>query len=195
MLATVALHAAALAALLTYEPARSALVAAAPIMVDWIAAPKVEPTPEPPPPSRPKPVHRRPPPVETPKATTAPAETPSPILAPAPPSPRPEPIAAAPAAAPVVAPPIFNAAYLRNPKPLYSTLSKKLGEQGRVVLRVLVNPNGSAEEVQVQASSGFARLDDSARTTVGSWKFVPAKRGNEPVPAWVVIPISFKLDS
>ena len=75
------------------------------------------------------------------------------------------------------------------------TVSKKLGEQGRVVLRVHVNPNGSADEVQLQASSGFARLDESARVTVSNWKFVPAKLGNEPVSAWVVIPISFKLDS
>ena len=199
--ATAALHAAALAALLSYEPARSAIMAAAPIMVDWIAAPNVEPASEPSPPPKPKPVHRKPRPVEKPEVVTAPVETPSPspIVAPAPP-PR-EPVALAPAPAPVapapveVAPPLFNAAYLQNPKPAYSTLSKKLGEQGRVILRVHVNPNGSADEVQLQTSSGYARLDESARTTVGGWKFVPAKRGNEPVAAWVVIPISFKLDS
>jgi periplasmic protein TonB len=197
-LATAALHAAALAGLLSYEPARSAILAAAPIMVDWIAAPKVEPAVEPTPPPKPKPVHRKPQPVEKPKIVAAPVETPSPIVAPAPPPPPPEPVALAPAPAPApveVAPPVFNAAYLQNPKPPYSTLSKKMGEQGRVVLRVHVNPNGSADEVHLQTSSGYARLDESARTTVGSWKFVPAKRGNEPVSAWVVIPISFKLDS
>jgi protein TonB len=194
-LATVALHAAALGALLTYQPARSALMAAAPIMVDWIAAPKVEPAPDAPQPPKPKPVYRKPKPVETPKVIAAPVETQSPIIAPAPPPPPPEPIAAAPAPAPViVAPPIFNAQYLQNPAPPYSTLSKKLGEQGRVILRVLVNPKGSADEVQLQTSSGFARLDESARATVGRWKFVPAKRGNEAVPAWVLIPITFELN-
>jgi protein TonB len=195
-LATAARHAAAVAALLSYEPARSAILAAAPIMVDWIAAPKVEPALEPAP--APKPVHRKPQPVEKPKVVAAPVETPSPVVVPAPPPTPPEPVALAPAPTPApveVAPPVFNAAYLQNPKPPYSAVSKKLGEQGRVVLRVHVNPNGSADEVQLQASSGFARLDESARTTVGSWKFVPAKRGNEPVSAWVVIPISFKLDS
>jgi protein TonB len=195
-LATAALHAAAVAALLSYEPARSAILAAAPIMVDWIAAPKVEPTPEPPQPPKPKPVHKKPPPVETPKVITAPVETPSPIVAPAPPPPPPEPVALAPAPTPIaVAPPIFNADYLQNPKPVYPKLSAKLHEEGLVTLRVLVNSNGSADEVRLQTSSGSARLDEAARATVRSWKFVPARRGNEPVPAWVLIPISFKLDS
>jgi protein TonB len=59
---------------------------------------------------------------------------------------------------------------------------------------VLVNPDGRADQVQVQSPSGFARLDGAARETVRHWKFVPAKRGAEPVPAWVLIPISFKLE-
>ena len=51
-------------------------------------------------------------------------------------------------------PPIFNADYLDNPPPPYPALSRRVGEQGRVVLRVLVNPAGSADEVQVRSSSG-----------------------------------------
>ena len=73
-------------------------------------------------------------------------------------------------------------------------VARRNGEQGRVILRVLVNPNGTADDVQVRTSSGFTRLDDSARDTVRRWKFVPAKRGAEPVPAWVLIPISFRLE-
>lgn len=198
VLATVALHAALLGALLSYQPARSALLAAAPIMVDWIAAPRAEPVVRPPEPPKPKPVHRRPRPIETPKIVAAPVETASPIVAPASPPPPSERVALAPApaAAPaVVAPPVFNADYLQNPAPAYPALSRRLGEQGRVVLRVLVNPNGSAGEVQLRTSSGSARLDESARATVSHWRFVPAKRGNEPFAEWVLIPISFKLDS
>jgi len=196
LLVTVALHAGALGALLAYEPARSALASAAPIMVDWIAAPKPEPVIEPPKPPRPKPVQHRPRPVEKPKIA-APAESPSPspIAAPPPPPPPPEPVALAPAPQPVVAaPPVFDAAYLQNPAPAYPSLSRKLGEQGRVILRVLVNPKGAAEQVQLQTSSGYARLDESARETIARWKFVPAKRGSEPVSAWVLIPISFRLE-
>lgn len=194
-LVTVALHGVVLAALLSYAPSRSALLGVAPIMVDWISAPKQEAPPEPP---RPKPAVKRPPkPVEPlPVIATQPeVPTPSPIIAPAPPPPTPEPVASAPAPAPVaVTPPIFNAAYLDNPAPQYPALSRRQNEQGRVILHVLVNAAGRADEVEVRTSSGHSRLDDSARETVKRWKFVPAKRGSEPVAGWVLIPISFRLE-
>ena len=90
--------------------------------------------------------------------------------------------------------PIFNADYLENPAPAYPAISRRSGEQGKVTLRVLVNPTGRAADVQVRTSSGSARLDEAARATVLRWKFVPAKRGDEAVAAWVLIPISFRLE-
>ena len=206
VLLTALLHAAAVAALLSYAPARSALHDAAPIMVDWITAPAVTPViapaATPAQPSPPKRVAKRPPPqpVQPLVEATAP-QAPAPTLAEPQPAPRVAEavtLAPAPAPAPVavtVTAPIFNAAYLDNAPPSYPSLSRRLGEQGRVILRVLVDPGGRASEVQVRASSGSERLDESARATVRHWKFVPAKRGGEPVPEWVLIPISFKLES
>jgi protein TonB len=179
-----------LAALLSYAPARSALLGSAPIMVDWITAPRVEPRPEPP-----KRVKAIPKPVEIPPAIL-PKETPAQMSVPAtpePPPPLPAPVAAAPAPV-ALTPPVFNADYLDNPSPVYPALSRRLHEQGRVVLRVLVNTRGAADDVQINASSGHARLDDSARDTVRRWKFVPARRGAEAVPAWVLVPVSFGLE-
>ena len=189
---TVGFHAAVLAALLTYAPARSALLSAAPIMVDWIVPTQpVEPRREPP---KVKPVKVVPQPVETPPAAVLPPEAPSQIVVPEPPpSPPAEPIAVAPAPV-AVTQPIFNADYLDNPSPVYPTLSRRMHEEGRVVLRVLVNARGAADDVQISNSSGHQRLDDSARDTVRRWKFVPAKRGSEAVPAWVLVPVSFKLE-
>jgi protein TonB len=205
--AAVALHAAAIALLLSYAPARSALLAAAPIMVDLLTppAPVVEPRPEPriePPKPKPvrKQVQRR---VEPPTVVTAPPEAPAPVEAPPPPAPLPPvEVLAAPAPAPEPAPPpplpviepIFNADYLNNPAPAYPALSRRIREEGRVVLRVLVSPAGTADEVQIRTSSGHPRLDEAARTTVSRWRFVPAKRGEQPVAAWVLIPISFRLE-
>jgi protein TonB len=199
----VALHAAAGVALLNYEPARAALLAAAPMMVSFVSppAPKVEerkpePRIEPP---KPRPVAKRPKPVEPPPVLAAPVEAPSPVVVapppPPPPAPEPEPIVVAPPPPLPVTQPVFDADYLENPAPSYPQLSRRTREEGRVILRVLVNPRGSAEDVQVRTSSGHARLDESARDTVRRWKFVPAKRGAEPVSAWVLIPISFRLDS
>jgi protein TonB len=104
-------------------------------------------------------------------------------------------MAPVPAPAPVaVTPPVFSAHYLENPQPAYPGLSRRLREEGRVVLRVLVNPAGKADEIQIRTSSGFPRLDESALETVKGWKFEPAKRGADAVAAWVLIPISFRLE-
>jgi protein TonB len=58
-----------------------------------------------------------------------------------------------------------------------------------------VNERGLPDEVQVKASSGSERLDTTALETVRHWKFVPARRGDTPVEAWVLVPISFSLRS
>lgn len=196
ILAALGLHLALLSVLLAREPARSALLATAPIMVDWVPPPQA-PTPPAPKtePPKPKPVARQPVqrPFEPPPIVTAATQAPSPVVAPPPPPPAPAEMPA-PVAAPVpFTPPVFDADYLRNPPPAFPAQSRRIGEQGRVVLRVLVAPGGDAAEVQVRTSSGFERLDHAARDAVRRWKFVPARRGAEPVPAWVLIPISFRL--
>lgn len=89
----------------------------------------------------------------------------------------------------------FDAAYLKNPAPPYPPLSKRMGEEGKVTLRVLVSNNGLAEKVELEASSGSPRLDSSALKTVRDWKFIPAQRGGQAVQSWVLVPISFKLES
>ena len=125
------------------------------------------------------------------------SNAPSPFTASAPPQTAlSQPIAEAASPAPPIAitPPLFNADYLDNPAPAYPGASRRLGEQGRVLLRVLVNTAGRAEEVQLRASSGFVRLDDSARDTVKAWKFFSARRGSETIAAWVLIPISFRME-
>ena len=94
-----------------------------------------------------------------------------------------------------IAPPRFDAAYLQNPEPSYPLLSKRLGEEGRVLLRVFVNPEGQPEQVEIRQSSGFARLDQAALGTVRRWRFSPARRGSERLAAWVLIPLRFQLDA
>jgi protein TonB len=146
-------------------------------------------------PPKPRPVERRPTPLPQPVQLAAPADAPAPppiAVAPAPTFVAPPaPIVAAPMAAPTQ--PRFDADYLDNPKPNYPAISRRLNEQGRVMLRVHVATDGSASEVQLQASSGSSRLDQSALDTVRRWKFVPARLGKDPIAAWVQVPIVFTL--
>lgn len=93
-----------------------------------------------------------------------------------------------------VVPPRFDAGYLQNPEPDYPSLSKRLGEEGKVVLRVLVNADGLPEQVEIRQSSGHPRLDQAALGTVRRWRFTPARRGAERLAAWVLVPLSFQLD-
>ena len=88
----------------------------------------------------------------------------------------------------------FDAGYLNNPAPPYPPASRRLGEEGKVILRVRVSPEGNADEVELKTSSGSPRLDDSARRTVRRWQFIPARRGGTAVESWVLVPILFKLE-
>lgn len=105
------------------------------------------------------------------------------------PSPAP-PLAAAQAATP----PVFNAAYLRNPPPRYPLVARRNGEEGTVTLKVLVNAEGNPASVDVERTSGSRHLDIAALDTVRSWRFVPARRGDRAVEAWVLVPIVFRLE-
>lgn len=108
------------------------------------------------------------------------------------------PVAEAPIAAPApvsLTPARFDVAYLQNPEPKYPSLSRRLGEEGKVLLRVLVSPQGQALVVDLERSSNFARLDDAARQAVARWRFVPARRGEQAVEAAVIVPVVFRLDS
>jgi protein TonB len=91
--------------------------------------------------------------------------------------------------------PVYDAAYLSNPKPDYPPLSNRLREQGTVTLRIYVTAQGRAEQVLIHQSSGYARLDKSAAEVVRRWRFVPARRGRENIAAWVLVPIYFNLQS
>ena len=88
----------------------------------------------------------------------------------------------------------FDADYLRNPAPANPPLSRRMGEEGKVILRVLVSPQGAADSVEVKTSSGSQHLDDAAVNTVKLWKFIPAKRGETAVQSAVLVPIIFKLE-
>jgi protein TonB len=156
--------------------------------------PKIEP-PKPPPPSPPRKTPLAPPPVMTAAATATAA--PSFVVAPQPePRPREKPTAPpAPPAPPAIVAARFDADYLQNPKPVYPPMSRRQGEEGKVVLRVRVSAQGTSLAVEIKQSSGFSRLDEAARSAVEKWRFVPARQGSEAVESSVLVPLNFTLDN
>jgi protein TonB len=62
-----------------------------------------------------------------------------------------------------------------------------------VVVKVEVLPNGQVGQVEVEKSSGYEILDQSAVAAVKKWRFIPARKGGVTIPCWVNIPIKFRL--
>ena len=92
-------------------------------------------------------------------------------------------------------PPSFNAAYLRNAPPRYPLLARRNGIEGTVRLKVLVTPEGRPAQVQLEQSSGSTALDGAALEAVRNWQFLPARRGQDAVESWVLVPVVFKLEN
>ncbi|TAG24409.1 MAG: energy transducer TonB [Burkholderiales bacterium] len=169
------------------------------------------PAPTPPPPPEPVKVNKAVPLPTAPQPLAIADPTPAPnapVATPAPPAPLPPitaPLAATPSPAPAAPPapapapkvelPRADADYLNNPKPPYPPVSKRLAEQGRVMVRVYVGADGSAQKVELNKSSGFDRLDATAVATVARWRFKPGTRGGVPEAMWHLIPIDFVLDN
>ncbi len=126
------------------------------------------------------------PPIAAPVAE-APVAPPPPLLPPAPAPPAP------PAPAKVELP-SSDADYLQNPKPSYPPVSKRLGEQGKVLIRALIGVDGIAQKAEIKQSSGFERLDQAALATVLRWRYTPGKRAGVAESMWFNVPINFVLE-
>ena len=140
-------------------------------------------------------------PAPTPRPVLAmPAETasstpsfsvPAPVIAPPAPAAAASTVATAPAS---VSAARFDAAYLLNPRPNYPPMSRRLGEEGKVLLKVRVSADGRPLAVDLEKSSNFVRLDEAALDVVKRWRFVPAKRGDDAIEAAVIVPLVFRLE-
>jgi periplasmic protein TonB len=95
-------------------------------------------------------------------------------------------------AAPVTMPNPF-ATGLNNPKPPYPLISRRLNEEGKVVLNVCVSLSGLVENLKLEKTSGYQRLDDIAIETVKKWKFIPAKNQDRDINACYLLPVQFIL--
>lgn len=172
------------------KPKPEPIVREEPKPIERVIRPEPAPEMAPPPPEIVPPAPTPPP---LPEPVVAAAPEPTSITIPVPPAPVvvPQPVTEIPEI--TMTAQMMTAIYLRNPKPSYPGASRRLGEQGTVFLRVFVTAVGDPSRVELKTSSGYPRLDQSAQDAVQRWKFVPAKRGEQAVDAWVVVPIKFSL--
>jgi protein TonB len=99
----------------------------------------------------------------------------------------------APPAPPKIELPSSDADYLNNTKPAYPAISKRLGEQGRVVVRVFIDADGQPSQASVKQSSGFDRLDQASVETALKWRYAPGKRAGVAQGMWFDVPLNWQL--
>ncbi|MBG6220890.1 MULTISPECIES: energy transducer TonB [unclassified Janthinobacterium] len=113
-----------------------------------------------------------------PVATAAPAAPSTP--APSPPAP----------AAPRT---VNSVEYVKAPQLIYPNLSRRLGESGTVVLRILINEKGLPEQILVHKSSGYGNLDEAGRQAAQRALFKPMIENGKPMSVYVLVPLTFQL--
>ena len=77
--------------------------------------------------------------------------------------------------------------------PTYPAISRRMGEEGKLVLRVELDENGRIDDAKVIDSSGYERLDTAALTAVNSWQCNPSRRNGQPIRAVALQPFNFVL--
>jgi protein TonB len=79
------------------------------------------------------------------------------------------------------------------PHPVYPAYSKSRKQQGKVVVRVLISPEGLIRTIQIQQSSGFDALDEAAIRGFTDVRFKPYSENGIPYDRLADIPIEFML--
>lgn len=188
---------------------RQAIEQTTPLFVSLIvqAPPKVEQAPIPPPkPVKPKPVIKPKPVVEPPPpepqqiVSTEPVVEPVEFTAPPPPEPievEPEPapvISEAPAVVDQVSLPELAVACTNRSPPVYPAWSKRMREQGEVVLQVFLDTAGKVVRTEINRTSGSPRLDEAALQAVQRWRCRPATVDGRPVATVALQSINFVIN-
>jgi periplasmic protein TonB len=75
----------------------------------------------------------------------------------------------------------------------YPMDSRRRGEHGTVVLRVLVGRDGLPLDIAVERSSGYRSLDRAARESVQRWRFRPVQVNGVSVQATGLVPVKFDI--
>jgi protein TonB len=91
----------------------------------------------------------------------------------------------------VIVPPTYDRN--RVAQPHYPVQSFRNGEQGEVVLGVVVGADGKPKRVTIDKTSGFTLLDRAAVDAVKTWQFAPGTRNGVPQEAARQVAVGFKL--
>ena len=107
---------------------------------------------------------------------------------------KPRPVAPPPSPVVKKAPEI-DPRYKRRFQPDYPPTSRRLGEEGSVIVQVLVDPEGKVSDGKIHKRSGFPRRDDAALNhALRAWRLTPGTEDGKPVSVWHSVKVTFRIE-
>ena len=82
---------------------------------------------------------------------------------------------------------------INNPHPPYPLIARKKGWEGKLLLNVKINADGTVKDIKIEQSSGYKILDDISKKTLKKWSFIPARLGKKNTEDNLKIPVRFVL--
>src|SRR5690606_5908880 len=80
------------------------------------------------------------------------------------------------------------------PESEYPDQSRRLGEEGEVIISLLVGADGKITDGRIEKSSGYERLNKAALDYyMRRGRFLPATKAGQPIAAWKSIKVTFNL--
>jgi len=95
---------------------------------------------------------------------------------------------------PVVIGPVRDPRYAANFQPEYPAIERRLGHEGRVVVKVLVGVDGRVKQVQKVSAASDEFFAVTERRALDKWRFKPGTRDGVPIEAWQTVSLSFVLN-
>ncbi|NWG02563.1 MAG: energy transducer TonB [Syntrophaceae bacterium] len=84
-------------------------------------------------------------------------------------------------------------AFLHREMPVYPMMARKLGREGKVVLKLTIDETGNLLDVEVMERAGYG-FTEAAVEAVKKSTFLPAKKDGKPIASRALLPIKFRLE-
>ncbi len=76
--------------------------------------------------------------------------------------------------------------------PVYPALARRMGKEGRVLLKLLIDTDGKLVNVEVVEAAGYG-FTEASIDAVKKSTYAPGYRGGVKVATWALLPVSFRL--
>jgi len=83
-------------------------------------------------------------------------------------------------------------AFLQKVMPIYPMMARRLGMEGKVVLKLTIDEKGVLREIEVVEKAGYG-FTEAAVEAVKKSIFLPAKKDGKPIASKALLPITFQL--